>query len=66
MKTITEIQQAILELPESEYAKLSRWFQERDWEQWDEDIAEDSRAGRLDHLVDQANKAKADGTLREL
>lgn len=66
MKTVAEIQQAILELPESDYAQLSRWFQERDWEQWDADIAEDSRAGRLDYLVEQADKAKADGTLRDL
>ncbi len=66
MKTVAEIQQAILELPESDYAQLTRWFQERDWERWDADIAEDSRAGRLDYLVKQADKAKADGTLREL
>ena len=66
MKTVAEIQQAILELPESDYAQLSRWFQERDWEQWDADIAEDFHAGRLDYLVEQADKARADGTLREL
>ena len=66
MKTVAEIQQAILELPESDYAQLTRWFQERDWERWDADIAEDSRVGRLDYLVEQADKAKADGTLREL
>ena len=66
MKTVAEIQQAILELPESDYAQLSRWFHELDWEQWDAEIEQDANAGKLDFLAEQAAKAKADGTLREL
>ena len=66
MKTIAEIQQAILELPEDDYNQLSRWFHERDWEQWDSEIEADSQAGKLDFLAEQAAKAKSDGTLREL
>ena len=66
MKTVAEIQQAILELPKDDYAQLSRWFQELDWEQWDFEIEHDSSAGRLDFLAEQAAQAKADGTLREL
>ncbi len=66
MKTVAEIQQAILELPRSDYALLSRWFYEMDCAQWDLEIAEDSRDGKLDFLVAQAAKAKADGTLQEL
>ena len=66
MKTVSEIQQAILELPKADYAQLSRWFYELDWERWDAEIAEDSRDGKLDFLMAEAAKAKADGTLREL
>ena len=66
MNTVAEIQQAILELPESDYIQLSRWFHERDWEQWDLEIAEDAQNGKLDSLVVQAAKAKVDGTLQEL
>ena len=66
MKTVAEMQQAILELPKSDYIQLSRWFHELDWEHWDLEIAEDSRDGKLDFLVAQAAKAKADGTLQEL
>lgn len=66
MKTVAEIQQAIAELPEAEYAQLSHWFHERDWEQWDSQIEQDSRDGKLDLLIAQADQAKADGTLREL
>ena len=66
MNTVAEIQQAILELPESDYIQLSRWFHELDWEQWDSEIAEDAHNGKLDSLVVQAKKSREDGTLREL
>ncbi len=66
MKTVAEIQQAIVELPQAEYAQLSDWFHERDWEQWDSQIEQDSRDGKLDLLLAQADQAKTDGTLREL
>ncbi len=66
METVAEIQQAILELPEADYAQLSRWFHELDWERWDAEIEQDSHDGKLDFLVVQADQAKADGTLQEL
>ena len=66
MKTVAEIQQAILELPESDYTRLSRWFHELDWEQWDAKIEQNSHDGKLDFLLAQAAQAQADGTLREL
>ena len=66
MKTVPEIQQAILELPETDYAQLSRWFQELDWQRWDAEIEQDSRDGKLDFLIAQAAQAKADGILQEL
>ena len=66
MKTVAEIQQAILELPKTGYAQLSRWFQELDWQRWDAEIEQDSRDGKLDFLIAQAAQAKADGILQEL
>ena len=66
MKAVAEIQQAILELPESDYAQLRRWFHELDWERWDAEIEQDSRDGKLDFLIAQVAQAKADGTLQEL
>ena len=50
MKTVAEIQQAILELHEADYAQLSRWFQELDWQRRDTEIEQDSRDGKLDFL----------------
>ena len=66
MKTVAEIRQAILELPEADYAQLSRWFYELDWKRWDAEIEQDSHDGKLDSLVEQTDQAKAAGTLQEL
>ena len=66
MKTLPEIQQAILELPVSDYAQPSRWLHERYWEQWDAEIEQDTRDGNLDFLVVQAAQAKTYGTLQKL
>ncbi len=66
MKAVAEIQQAILELSKADYAQLSLWFHELDWERWDAEIEQDSRDGKLDFLLAQATQAKTDGTLQEL
>ena len=42
------------------------WFLEKDWERWDRQIVEDSRAGKLDFLIKEAFDAKKEKTLREL
>ncbi len=66
MSTITEIQQAILALPENDYAQLRQWFSELDWKKWDKQIEADSQDGKLDFLVSQALQAKSEGTLLDL
>ena len=54
--SITEIQQAILVLPEAEYARLREWISELDWERWDQQLEADADASRLDFLVDEARR----------
>ena len=66
MTTVTEIQQAIVNLPKSEYAQLIRWLREYDWEEWEREFEEDVRTGKLDFLAAEALEAKRQGTLREL
>ncbi len=66
MSTLAEIQQAIISLPKSDYAQLIRWLREYDWEEWDREIEEDVRVGKLDALAAEAWEAKAKGELREL
>ncbi len=66
MSTVTEIQQAILALPESDYVRLRQWFSELDWKKWDKQIEADSQDGKLDFLVSQPLQAKSEGTLLDL
>ena len=66
MSTITEIQQAIISLPKSNYAQLRRWLTEYDWEEWDRQIEADLDEGKLDFLVSHATEAKRQGTLGDL
>ncbi|MCY3635831.1 MAG: hypothetical protein OXH23_09520 [bacterium] len=66
MSRLAEIQQAILVLPEAEYAQLREWFSDLSWDRWDEQIEADAHEGSLDFLVAEALEAKEDGTLQEL
>ena len=66
MTKVQEIQAVIESLPREEYARLRRWFSERDWEQWDKQIEADSEAGKLDFLIKEAFEEKAKGRLKEL
>ena len=66
MPTVAEIQQAIMNLPKSDYARLRNWLFEYDWEEWDREFEEDVKAGRLDFLAAEAMEAKRQGTLKEL
>ncbi|NCP16000.1 hypothetical protein GW866_03020 [bacterium] len=66
MTKVQEIQIAIESLPWEEYARLRQWFSERDWQQWDKQIEEDSEAGKLDFLIKDAFEEKVMGRLKEL
>ena len=66
MSSIAEIQRAIISLTKSDYARLMRWLNDYDWEEWDRQIEEDSAEGKLDFLVSQAAEAKRQGTLEDL
>ena len=66
MTTADEIKQAVLSLPEAEYAKIMDWLHELVEEAWDRQIEEDARAGKLDALAAEALEAKARGELKDL
>ena len=66
MTSIPEIQQAIMNLPEAEYAELCRWLLDQDWERWEREFDEDVRTGKLDPLAAEALQAKANGELKDL
>ena len=66
MSRVELIQSSILSLSPEEYAQLRQWFVERDWEQWDKQIEEDSASGKLDFLIEEAMAEKAKGKLRNI
>ncbi len=63
---VTELQRAILDLTETEYAELVRWLRDQDWERWEQEFDRDVRAGKLDSLAEEALSAKAKGQLEAL
>jgi hypothetical protein len=66
MLQVEKIQEAINSLPPEQFARLHKWFTEKDWELWDKQIEEDSASGKLDFLVKEANESYNKGNLKEL
>jgi len=55
--TLEQLEETVAKLPPEQLARFREWFREFDAELFDEKIANDSTAGRLDEL---ANAAIAD------
>jgi len=66
MSTVEEFMAAIESLSQEVYTHSRKWLSEKDWEQWDWEIEEDSDAGRLDFLIDEAMVEKRHNKLKEL
>lgn len=66
MLNVPEIKQAILNLPEVEYAEIIDWLYELEEIKWDRRIEADSTSGKLDFLKAQAEAAKGNGTPEDL
>jgi hypothetical protein len=54
MSTVKEITSAIQRLPRKDFFRLHKWVHRRFEDEWDKEIAEDARAGRLDKLAAEA------------
>jgi len=57
MTRVQELEQEVRKLAPSELSVFRKWFQDYDSDQWDSQIEEDARTGKLDRL---AQKALAD------
>ncbi len=66
MSKVNAIRKAIETLSEAEYVELRRWFSERDWKKWDQEIENDSKSGKLDFLIREALEQKRQGKLKDL
>ena len=54
MSSVVEIESAIRGLPESEFWKLSAWFDRLRADAWDERMASDAKSSKLDFLFEEA------------
>ncbi len=68
MLTVEEIQQAIVSLSSEDRGRLHDWMIECEdaWDDWDQQIAADIEAGRLDFLAEEAERDRRLGRLRNL
>jgi hypothetical protein len=66
MMHVEQLQIEIESLPRREFLRLRTWFLQKDWENWDQQLAEDLSSGKLDFLLEEALIAKEQRTLREL
>jgi hypothetical protein len=64
--SITEIEQAIIQLPPQDFKQLREWFEELESQKWDEQIERDAKSGKLDKIAEQALKDYRAGKAREL
>jgi hypothetical protein len=57
MDRLSDVQQAIEQLPAKDVRKLILWFRARAAEAWDNEIERDASSGLLDSLVAEADAA---------
>ena len=66
MNKVQELEKVVDTLSEDEFDQFRRWIMDRDFAKWDKQIEEDSTSGKLDFLIEEALKAKEEGTLKPL
>ncbi|MEM1270525.1 MAG: hypothetical protein AAGI08_10805 [Bacteroidota bacterium] len=64
--SVKELEQAISKLSPGQLAELGEWFDEYRADEWDCQIAADAEAGRLDTLIQEAQKEIAAGRTHPL
>jgi len=65
MTRLEGLQAEIETLDHDEFAQLLSWMNERGWDEWDRQIAEDAASGKLDELVKAAREAHRRGESTE-
>ena len=66
MSTVAKIRAEIEKLTHGEQRELAKWFAEMQADAWDAQIEEDIHAGRLEHLIVQAETDIAAGRTKPL
>jgi hypothetical protein len=66
MTKVEKIEQDIRKLDRKELLAFRRWFREYDSDEWDRQIEEDVRAGKLDKLAEEALAEHHAGKSKEI
>lgn len=61
MTNLQQLESAIRQLPRDDVATLLEWLREFHAQQWEQQIAEDLDAGRLDAVIEEAERDYAQG-----
>jgi hypothetical protein len=64
--TLSDLENAIAELPPNEFARFRAWFEQFEAARFDEKIERDVNAGKLDRAADQALADYRKGRAQEL
>ena len=64
--SVQELETAITRLPPDQLSAFGEWFDEYRAEEWDQQIEDDAKGGRLDSLVREAVGDIAAGRVRPL
>jgi hypothetical protein len=64
--SVQEIESAIEQLNDGELAELAAWFAQHHMDKWDDRIASDSRSGKFDTLIAEAEAEFISGNCRRL
>ena len=66
MTKVEKIEQDIRKLNRKELLAFRKWFREYDSDEWDRQIEEDLRAGKLDKLAEEALAEHRAGKSKEI
>ena len=64
--SLTELKTAVMQLPHDQLAELLNWLDEFQECQWERQIEEDFKSGKLSRLIQQAEGAFSEGKCREI
>ena len=65
-RNVEDIEKAITQLPQDQLKQFRAWYEKFDADAWDEQIAKDSAAGKLDNLAIAAIADHKSGKSKEL
>jgi hypothetical protein len=65
MSKVERIEAELAKLSPAEARQVARWLEEFLADEWDKQIEEDAKAGKLGFLFEEADRERGAGTLRD-